>query len=92
MYIYVITDGKNHKIGISKAPKRRLKQLQTACAQKLQLIKTYKVTKKNARKLEHQLHKMFWQSRLRHDGEWFALSTAHLEVLEEWLTNYLDKS
>ena len=57
------------KIGISKNPTERLKQLQTGNANKLQLIKVYDVEEDHH--WEKRLHKMFWQNRLK--GEWFKL-------------------
>ena len=88
MYIYILTDGEYHKIGVSKDPRRRVKQLQTASAGSLSIIKTYNVPSKIARKLEQQLHKMFWQRRKRFNGEWFNLTQQHLDVIDEWLANY----
>jgi hypothetical protein len=66
-----------------------LKQLQTGAATKLQLLKTYPVPSKIARKLEQQVHKMFWQRRLRFNSEWFDLTQDHLETLDAWLQPYL---
>lgn len=84
-YLYIIYNGRHYKIGVSSNPNRRLKQLQTASATPLRLIKTYPVESKLVKKLEQQLHKMFWQSRTRHKGEWFNLTEAHLDCIEEWL-------
>jgi hypothetical protein len=89
MYLYVIQDDLRYKVGVSKNPRRRLKQLQTGAAGKLVLVKSYPVPAKIARKLEQQIHKMFWQRRLRFNSEWFNLTNDHLEVLETWLQPYL---
>jgi hypothetical protein len=89
MYLYVIQNKSKYKVGVSKDPRRRLRQLQTGAAGKLVLVKSYSVPDKIARKLEQQIHKMFWQRRLRFNGEWFDLTDAHLEVLETWLQPYL---
>lgn len=88
MFIYVMYADPYYKIGVSKNPTARLKQLQTSSAAKLKLYKTFPVPVKTARKLEQQLHRMFWQRRVRCNGEWFDLSAAHLEVLEQWLSCY----
>jgi hypothetical protein len=84
-YLYLIYNGQHYKIGISKEPQKRLKQLQTASPAKLSIVKTYKVPSKVARKLEQQLHHMFWQSRVRCNGEWFEMSPDHIQLIEEWL-------
>lgn len=89
MYIYIIHNGSAYKIGISKDPARRLKQLQTAAATKLSIYTTYAVPSKIAKKLETQLHRMFWQSRARYNGEWFVFTEAHLETIHQWLQPYL---
>lgn len=92
MYIYLIYDGKHYKIGISKHPQQRVKELQTACPVKLTLVSVYKVQSTLAHKLEQQLHKMFWQSRVRFNGEWFDLSLEHIETMEDWLEPYSEKT
>lgn len=89
MYIYLIHNGSAYKIGISKNPERRVKQLQTAAATKLSIYITYRVPDKIAKRLETQLHRMFWQSRARYNGEWFLLSEAHLQTIHDWLQPYL---
>lgn len=67
------------KIGISKNPQRRLKQLQTGSGDRLLLHRTWQL--KDDRSTEKKLHRMFWQSKSRHNGEWFELSNAHLDFL-----------
>jgi hypothetical protein len=86
MYLYVIFNEEHYKIGISKQPERRLKQLQTGCAVSIKLIKTYKIPDSYARKIEKQVHRMFWQRQLK--GEWFDLTEAHLDVLDQWIKQF----
>lgn len=96
-YIYVVSDGTYCKIGISVNPEKRLKSLQTGSAKVLRLLRKYELpSRKAAIKLEKQLHRMFWQSRCRHNGEWFLLEFDHLETLHVWVkdiisTNFEDK-
>lgn len=72
MYIYVIQEevSKAFKIGISKNPEVRLKQLQTGNSSKLSLI--YKAKANNRFKDELELHKLFEEYKLQ--GEWFQLN------------------
>ena len=86
--IYVISNGEHYKIGVSGNSKKRLKQLQTGCPLKLQLVDVYIVPRRIAKNLEKQLHKMFWQRRLRFNGEWFDLTSEHLSLLNDWISNY----
>lgn len=90
-YIYIVYNGRYHKIGVSAAPERRVKQLQTASAAPLRLLRTYPVNVKFARKLEQQLHRMLWQRRTRHNGEWFDLTDDHLDLIDEWLPECIEK-
>lgn len=91
-YIYLIYNGEQTKIGVSVNVDKRLKALQTGSASKLSLLRKYKIGDSGlAYRLEKQLHKMFFQSRCRHNGEWFELTNLHITVLDEWLTSILEK-
>lgn len=71
MYIYVITNGVGQvKIGITKSPKTRLKQLQTGCATELKL----RMLIQGDRVMERRVHKLLTPFRTRRKGEWFNLS------------------
>ena len=70
MKIYLIKDGDDrYKIGYSKNPRERLKQLQTAGATVYELI--YEIECQYATKVERTLHRFL--SRFHQNGEWFAL-------------------
>ena len=71
------------KIGFSKHPLKRLKQLQIGNANKLELV--YAKPAKNARKIEKHLHKILWQFRSKYKSEWFTIQP------ETWLLNYIDE-
>ena len=77
-YLYLIQNLDNNclKIGISVNPFKRIKTLQTGSPHKLKLIGVFK----GGHLLEKRLHKMFWESRVRHNSEWFKF-----EPLEEYL-------
>lgn len=59
-----------YKIGISKNPKKRLKQLQTGSSSDLQLIDTYKTSRYSI--IEKSLHRIYSHGLKR--GEWFDLN------------------
>lgn len=70
MKIYLIKDGEDrYKIGYSKNPKERLKQLQTAGATEYHLF--YEIECEYATKVERVMHR--YMNRYRTNGEWFQL-------------------
>lgn len=60
------------KLGISKAPEKRVRQLQTGHAQRLHLFHTEPVAASSARMLEGLLHKSYHHVRMA--GEWFDMT------------------
>ena len=70
MYVYAIREKESRriKLGISRNPKERLKQLQTGNSQELELIATKKTV--NGFEDEALLHKTNEQHAIR--GEWFS--------------------
>lgn len=88
-YLYLIRRGSTNdiKIGISKCPPKRLRQLQTASSDKLILLAYFYVD----RYMEKRLHKMFFLDKKR--GEWYNLSPSKLEAIVDYLlqhSNYSD--
>jgi len=71
---YFIQSGDFVKIGVSKDPKHRLVQLQTANPNKLRLIHTTSIP-------EAELHIMF--NKYREKGEWFLFSQDIKDFIEE---------
>lgn len=71
-YIYLIQSLENshYKIGISKNPRRRIKELQTGNSSELRLVETYQ--SEYAEKIERTLHRRY--SHLHKEGEWFDMS------------------
>lgn len=59
-----------YKIGVSKNPEKRLKQLQTGNSSELKLIHSY--SSEYANKIEKTLHNML--SHCKKEGEWFDMS------------------
>lgn len=70
IYIIATSARSRVKVGWSKNPRNRLKQLQTANSERLRLIKTYDVP----RQKERFLHRQLFAFRERSNGEWFALT------------------
>ena len=83
--LYIIESNTNlYKIGISKNPVKRLKQLQTGNGTKLRLVQMFLVP--NERLLERKIHSMLWQCKsMNQKSEWFLLSSDALD----WLISYL---
>jgi hypothetical protein len=79
-YVYLISDKNNYtyKIGISKNPKNRLKQLQTGSDKKLVICK--QVLCENADQVEASLHHIY--SIYNIQGEWFELNDIEIENFE----------
>lgn len=71
-YIYVIGTENQVKIGFSKTPEKRLKQLQTGNMNKLQLFYKEEVQDSKVRIIEHLIHRDLKDKKTR--GEWFNIS------------------
>ena len=73
-FVYLIQHGYGGiKIGVSKDPKKRCKQLQTGNQKKLRVIATFSFkSKSEALIVEELLHRKFAQYRM--NGEWFRKS------------------
>lgn len=72
------------KIGRSKNPRKRLKQLQTGSPTKLKLL----VEIPNAGYYEKILHKKLEKYKIRKRGEWFSFNCTG--NLPDWLTEAID--
>lgn len=69
-YLYIISNGTDLKIGVSKNPEKRLKQLQTGSATSLSFVELYSLPSNKVYKLEKECHnKLVTQYTKR--GEWF---------------------
>lgn len=74
-FVYLIQSLENshYKIGISKNPQRRIKELQTANSSQLKLVESYQ--SEYAEKIEGILHRRY--SHLHKEGEWFDMSISN---------------
>lgn len=71
-FIYVASDGEIAKIGFSRDPDSRVKQLRhSACRPNLELIKTFAMDASAARRIERAIHEQ--NSTLRAHGEWYNI-------------------
>ena len=68
-FLYVISNGDAFKVGFSKDPKRRLRQLQTGNPKKLQLVYTKEIEVAPVRLIEDIAHKSLKFTKVQ--GEWF---------------------
>jgi len=68
-YIYLIQSLENgyYKVGVSKHPQQRIRELQTGNSSKLKLIETYQ--SELAHQIERALQRRY--EHLRKEGEWF---------------------
>ncbi len=71
MEIYLISDSEYVKVGISKFPRRRLKQLQTSNARTLELLKSIPVD--NPESVEATIHGLLRERGAHIRGEWFTI-------------------
>ena len=82
-YIYLIESYSEHetiyKIGFSKDPDKRIKELKTGNPSKLSILYRFPTTHK--RKIETSLHNLY--SHKRKDGEWFDLNSVDVDKFEE---------
>lgn len=74
-FIYLIQSLESgyYKIGVSKHPQQRVRELQTGNASELRLINTYQ--SEYAHKIEKTLQRRY--SYLRREGEWFDMSISN---------------
>jgi len=77
VYYVVATDSDVVKIGISRNPWSRVKDLQTGSASSFELLATLKTDVRS----ERELHKFFQDSRI--SGEWFRRSKALNSLIEK---------
>lgn len=81
-YVYLIRAEENgmYKIGVSKDPKKRVKQLQTGSNEDLKLIESF--ASNHPHKVETALHNRFFPNKKR--GEWFSLGiTEEINFISE---------
>jgi len=81
-FVYLIQSLENsyYKIGISKHPKKRIKELQTGNSSELKLVEAYQ--SEFANQIEKTLQRRY--SHLRKEGEWFDMGISNeVSFIEE---------
>lgn len=84
-YIYMIADKHDYiKVGISKNPERRVKDLQTGHPDILQLIFTeeFNCTRKHLLNIEKLIHKELKAKKYKKRGEWFYVPKDKIEEVK----------
>lgn len=73
VYLIQSLEDSRYKIGVSKHPKKRVKQLQTGNSSELKLVEAYQ--SELAHKIEKTLQRRY--SHLKKEGEWFDMSISN---------------
>ena len=90
-YIYIISDNNGYmKIGVSKNPKIRLKQLQTGHPTKLEILFTEEFYCKRSHllKIDTLIHKKVKTIAQKVKGEWFKISLEKLQQIKDIIVIY----
>lgn len=81
-YVYIIQSELGlYKIGRSKHPQKRIKQLQTSSPYKLKLIHTILCNTRPAFHLENRLHSLLRFNKTISRNEWFKLDSSTIDWL-----------
>lgn len=84
-YMYIISNNQDAiKVGISKQPEKRLKQLQTSNPNKLSLLFTeeFECSRNHLLKIEKLVHKELYNVSKQRVGEWFKVNTEDIERIK----------
>lgn len=73
VYLIQSLEDSRYKIGVSKHPKKRVKQLQTGNSSELKLVESYE--SEFAHRIEKSLQRRY--SYLKKEGEWFDMSISN---------------
>ncbi len=88
-YMYIISDNNGYmKIGIAKDPEKRVKQLQTGHATKLDILFTeeFYCRRSHLLKIEKLVHRKIRSMTPRMKGEWFEIPMEDLEEVKTIIT------
>ena len=78
-FIYIISNVTDFKVGFSKDPKRRVKQLQTGNPLKLELKHTVQIEEAPVHILEKIMHHILKNKHM--SGEWFSADLEEIKSL-----------
>ena len=90
-YIYLISNGKDYKVGVSVNPEKRIKQLQTGSAESLSIVELWMLPKDKVYGLEKECHEKINSYYVKR-GEWFKGGALfHLRLMiDEICEKYTD--
>ena len=80
-FLYLMQSGTAIKLGMSKNPKKRLLDLKTGAAKKINLLQQHRIPKEGARTIESKCHRVLWD--FRSAGEWFEVRPLIAEIAIE---------
>jgi len=84
-YLYIIGNGDGAvKVGLSRNPQKRVKQLQTGNENKLELLffEEFECERKKVFQVEKMVHRDLGRRCKRKVGEWFYLDSVDLESIK----------
>ncbi len=90
-YIYIISNDLGYiKVGVSKHPEKRIRQLQTGNEHKLTLLFTeeFNCTRKHLLNIEKEIHHQLQRISNKAIGEWFFLDNTNLDSIKNTITFY----
>ena len=94
-YIYLISDGFDAKVGVSRVPKRRLKQIETGNPNDCKIVKAWALPANEVYRLEKLCHRKIVTHYVK-KREWFKkpllwdLITMIEEIIEPYLLGELE--
>jgi hypothetical protein len=85
-YVYLMENGSGAvKIGHSKDPIKRIVTIRSGSSTRVELVKTWEMTRGAALNVEEEAHRLLSYARL--SGEWFKVSPAYAESILTALTS-----
>lgn len=90
-YVYIISNDLGYiKVGVSKNPERRVKQLQTGNEHKLTLLfkEEFNCTRSHLLRIEKDLHKQLRSISTKCIGEWFFLDENKMDSIKNTIIFY----
>lgn len=84
-HLYLMKSGDTIKLGMSKNPSERQRSLKTGAAQRLELLKQFRIPKDGARMKEATCHRLLRPFRTA--GEWFRVKPITAELIVMHVTD-----
>jgi len=90
-FLYIISNGEGAiKVGLSKHPEKRVKQLQTGNENSLSLLfcEEFECSREKVFKIEKMVHKNLSMRCKKRVGEWFYLDNLEIEQIKNTIIWY----